>query len=53
MNGDGTYRYLADTRRGGPIHAQAMLQKEAEDHTRQLKKKDIKTRVLTRTSGDE
>ena len=53
MNGDGTYRYLADTRRGEPIHAQAMLQKEAEDHTRQLKKKDIKTRVLTRTSGDE
>lgn len=53
MNGDGTYRYLADTRRGDPIHAQAMLQKEAEDHTRQLKKKDIKTRVLTRTSGDE
>ena len=53
MNGDGTYRYLADTRRGEPIHAQAMLQKEAEDHTRQLKKKDIKTRGLTRTSGDE
>lgn len=53
MNSDGTYRYLADTRRGEPIHAQAMLQKEAEDHTRQLKKKDIKTRVLTRTSGDE
>lgn len=53
MNGDGTYRYLADTRRGEPIHAQAMLQKEAEDHTRQLKKKDIKTRVLTRTSGDK
>ena len=53
MNGDGTYRYLADTRRGEPIYAQAMLQKEAEDHTRQLKKKDIKTRVLTRTSGDE
>lgn len=53
MNGDGTYRYLADTRRGEPIHAQAILQKEAEDHTRQLKKKDIKTRVLTRTSGDE
>lgn len=53
MNGDGTYRYLADTRRGEPIHAQAMLQKEAEEHTRQLKKKDIKTRVLTRTSGDE
>lgn len=53
MNSDGTYRYLADTRKGESIHAQAMLQKEAEDHTRQLKKKDIKTRVLTRTSGDE
>lgn len=53
MNGDGTYRYLADTRKGEPVHAQAMLQKEAEDHTRQLQKKDIKTRVLRRTSGDK
>lgn len=53
MNGDGTYRYLADTRKGEPVHAQAMLQKEAEDHTRQLQKEDIKTRVLRRTSGDK
>lgn len=53
MNGDGTYRYLADTRTGKPVHAQAMLQREAEDHTRQLQKKDIKTRVLRRTSGDK
>ena len=53
MNGDGTYRYLADTRKGEPVHAQAMLQKEAEDHTRQLQKKDIKTRGLRRTSGDK
>lgn len=53
MNSDGTYRYLADTRTGKPVHAQAMLQKEAEEHTRQLQKKDIKTRVLRRTSGDK
>lgn len=53
MNSDGTYRYLADTRTGKPVHAQAMLQREAEDHTRQLQKKDIKTRVLRRTSGDK
>lgn len=39
MNSDGTYRYLADTRTGKPVHAQAMLQKEAEDHTRRLQKK--------------
>ena len=53
MNSDGTYRYLADTRTGKPVHAQAMLQREAEEHTRQLQKKDIKTRVLRRTSGDK
>ena len=53
MNSDGTYRYLADTRTGKLVHAQAMLQREAEEHTRQLQKKDIKTRVLRRTSGDK
>ncbi len=39
MNADGTYRYLADTRTGKPIHAQEMLQHEAEEKNMERKKK--------------
>ena len=39
MNADGTYRYLADERTGMPIHAQEMLQHEAEEKNLKRKKK--------------
>lgn len=39
MNADGTYRYLADERKDKPIHAQELLQHEAEEKNAERKKK--------------